>query len=95
MKLETIAVHGGYSPDPTTRAVAVPIYQTVAYAFDDADHGADAVQSGTYRAISGTAASSNPTHERYSSSRVAALEGGAGGAWRSASGQTAHLPTRC
>jgi O-acetylhomoserine (thiol)-lyase len=41
MKFETIAVHGGYSPDPTTKAVAVPIYQTVAYAFDDTQHGAD------------------------------------------------------
>lgn len=40
-RLETIAVHGGYRPDPTTRAVAVPIYQTVAYAFDDTQHGAD------------------------------------------------------
>jgi O-acetylhomoserine (thiol)-lyase len=40
-RLETIAVHGGYRPDPTTRAVAVPIYQTVAYAFDDMQHGAD------------------------------------------------------
>jgi O-acetylhomoserine (thiol)-lyase len=34
MKIETIAVHGGYSPDPTTKAVAVPIYQTTSYAFD-------------------------------------------------------------
>lgn len=33
--METIAVHGGYSPDPTTKAVAVPIYQTTSYAFDD------------------------------------------------------------
>jgi O-acetylhomoserine (thiol)-lyase len=41
MKLETIAVHGGQKPDPTTKAVAVPIYQTVAYAFDDTQHGAD------------------------------------------------------
>ena len=41
MKLETIAVHGGYSPDPTTKAVAVPIYQTSSYAFDDTAHGAD------------------------------------------------------
>ncbi|KAG1376611.1 hypothetical protein G6F60_015367 [Rhizopus arrhizus] len=40
-QLETLAVHGGYRPDPTTRAVAVPIYQTVAYAFDDTQHGAD------------------------------------------------------
>jgi O-acetylhomoserine (thiol)-lyase len=41
MKLETMAVHAGYSPDPTTKAAAVPIYQTVAYAFDDTHHGAD------------------------------------------------------
>jgi hypothetical protein len=38
MRSETIAVHGGYNVDPTTRAVAVPIYQTVAYAFDSAAH---------------------------------------------------------
>ena len=41
MKLETLAIHAGYSPDPTTRAVAVPIYQTTSYAFDDTQHGAD------------------------------------------------------
>ena len=41
MRIETIAVHGGYTPDPTTKAVAVPIYQTVAYAFDNTQHGAD------------------------------------------------------
>ena len=41
MKLETIAVHGGYSPEPTTKAVAVPIYQTPSYAFDNTQHGAD------------------------------------------------------
>ena len=40
MKNETLAVHGGYESDPTTKAVAVPIYQTVAYEFDSADHGA-------------------------------------------------------
>ncbi len=40
MKPETIAIHSGYDVDPTTRAVAVPIYQTVAYAFDSADHAA-------------------------------------------------------
>ena len=40
MKPETIAVHGGYDSDPTTKAVAVPIYQTVAYSFDSAEHGA-------------------------------------------------------
>jgi O-acetylhomoserine (thiol)-lyase len=40
MKNETVAVHGGYETDPATKAVAVPIYQTVAYEFDSADHGA-------------------------------------------------------
>src|SRR3954470_11709291 len=40
VKQETIAIHGGYEVDPTTKSVAVPIYQTVAYAFDSADHGA-------------------------------------------------------
>jgi O-acetylhomoserine/O-acetylserine sulfhydrylase-like pyridoxal-dependent enzyme len=40
MKSETIAIHGGYDCDPTTKAVAVPIHQTVAFAFDSADHGA-------------------------------------------------------
>src|SRR5438477_1710974 len=73
MKSETIAVHGGYEVDPTTRAVAVPIYQTVAYAFDSAEHGAALfnleVEGYRYSRIS------NPTTavlER----RVAALEGG-------------------
>src|ERR1700742_156242 len=40
MRNETIAIHAGYDPDPATKSVAVPIYQTVAYAFDSADHGA-------------------------------------------------------
>ena len=40
MKLETVAIHSGYDIDPTTRAVAVPIYQTVAYAFDSTEHAA-------------------------------------------------------
>jgi len=40
MRAETIAIHSGYDVEPTTKAVAVPIYQTVAYAFDSADHGA-------------------------------------------------------
>ncbi len=40
MKQETIAIHGGYEYDPTTKAVAVPIYQTVSYAFDSAEHAA-------------------------------------------------------
>jgi O-acetylhomoserine (thiol)-lyase len=41
MKFETIAIHGGYSPEPTTKSVAVPIYQTTSYSFDDTQHGAD------------------------------------------------------
>src|SRR5271163_2868375 len=40
MRRETIAIHAGYQVDPTTKAVAVPIYQTAAYEFDSADHGA-------------------------------------------------------
>src|ERR1700692_2914204 len=73
MRSETIAIHAGYDPDPATKAVAVPIYQTVAYAFDSADHGAALfnleVDGYRYSRIS------NPTVavlER----RVAALEGG-------------------
>ena len=41
MKFETIAIHGGYTPEPTTKSVAVPIYQTTSYSFDDTQHGAD------------------------------------------------------
>jgi len=41
MKDETLAIHAGFKSDPTTKAVAVPIYQTVAYEFDNAQHGAD------------------------------------------------------
>ena len=73
MRRETIAIHGGYEVEPTTKAVAVPIYQTVAYAFDSADHGAALfnleAEGFRYSRIS------NPTNvvlER----RVAALEGG-------------------
>jgi len=40
-KFETKSVHAGYTPDPATKSVAVPIYQTVAFAFDSAQHGAD------------------------------------------------------
>src|SRR5512140_3076155 len=73
MKIETIDVHGGYSPDPTTKSVAVPIYQTVAYAFDNAQHGADLfdlkVAGNIYTRIM------NPTQDVLEK-RVAALEGG-------------------
>jgi O-acetylhomoserine (thiol)-lyase len=73
MKRETIAIHGGYQGDPTTKAVAVPIYQTVAYAFESADHGAALfnleVEGFRYSRIS------NPTTEVLER-RVAELEGG-------------------
>src|SRR5476649_548789 len=84
-KLETISVHGGYSPEPTTKAVAVPIYQTVAYAFDDAQHGADLfdlkVPGNIYTRIM------NPTQDVLEK-RVAAMEGGIA-ALALASGQAA------
>ena len=76
MRPETIAVHGGYTPDPTTKSVAVPIYQTTSYAFDSAQHGADLfdlkVQGNIYTRIM------NPTTDVLEK-RVAELEGGIGG----------------
>ncbi len=85
MKIETLAVHAGYSPDPVTKAVAVPIYQTVAYAFDSAQHGADLfdlkVPGNIYTRIM------NPTTDVLEQ-RLAALHGGIG-ALALASGQAA------
>ena len=76
MKDETLVVHAGYQTDPTTKSVAVPIYQTVAYEFDDAQHGADlfnlAVPGNIYTRIM------NPTADVLEK-RVAALEGGIAG----------------
>ena len=73
MKLETIAIHEGYDGDPTTKAVAVPIYQTIAFEFDNAAHGAALfnleVQGNIYTRIG------NPTNTVLEK-RVAALEGG-------------------
>jgi O-acetylhomoserine (thiol)-lyase len=73
MKRETIAVHGGYEIDPTTRSVAVPIYQTVSYAFDSAEHAAALfnLEGEGYRYTR----IGNPTTEVLER-RVAALEGG-------------------
>ena len=75
MKIETIAIHGGYSPEPTTKAVAVPIYQTTSFAFDDTQHGADLfdlkVEGNIYTRIG------NPTSSALEK-RVAAMEGGIG-----------------
>src|SRR5690625_4458101 len=73
MKFETIAVHAGYEPEPTTKAVAVPIYQTTSYAFDNTQHGADLfdrkVPGNIYTRIT------NPANAGLED-RVAALEGG-------------------
>jgi O-acetylhomoserine (thiol)-lyase len=85
MKMETIAVHGGYTPEATTKAVAVPIYQTTSYAFDNTQHGADLfdlkVQGNIYTRIM------NPTQDVLEK-RVAEMEGGIAGL-ALASGQAA------
>ena len=85
MRQETIAIHAGYEPDPTTKSVAVPIYQTAAYAFDSADHGAALfnleVEGYRYSRIA------NPT-SAVLEERVCELEGGVG-ALAVATGQAA------
>ena len=85
MEIETKAVHSGYKPDPTTNAVAVPIYQTTAYAFDSTQHGADLfdlkVLGNIYTRIM------NPTTDVLEQ-RVADMEGGVA-ALGVASGQAA------
>jgi O-acetylhomoserine (thiol)-lyase len=85
MKRETIAIHGGFDSDPATHAVAVPIYQTVAYSFDSAEHGAALfnleVEGYRYSRIN------NPTTDILEQ-RVTQLEGGVGSLCVS-SGQTA------
>ncbi len=72
-RLETLAIHAGYSPEPTTKSCAVPIYHTSAYAFDDTQHGADLfdlkVAGNIYTRIM------NPTNAVLEE-RVAAMEGG-------------------
>lgn len=76
MKQETLAIHAGYSPEPTTKAVAVPLYQTTSYAFDNTQHGADLfdlkVEGNIYTRIM------NPTNDVLEK-RVAALEEGIAG----------------
>jgi O-acetylhomoserine (thiol)-lyase len=76
MKDQTLAIHAGFKADPATKAVAVPIYQTVAYEFDNAQHGADlfnlAVPGNIYTRIM------NPTTDVLEQ-RCAALEGGVAG----------------
>ncbi len=86
-EFETIAIHGGHAGDPTTKARAVPIYQTTSYTFDDADHAARlfALQEfgNIYTRIM------NPTSDVLEQ-RIAQLEGGVG-ALALASGQAATL----
>src|ERR1700742_2143316 len=85
MRDETLALHSGFEADPATKAVAVPIYQTAAYEFDSADHGAalfNLEEEGfRYSRIA------NPT-VAILEERVAALEGGVAGL-ATASGQAA------
>lgn len=73
MKIETQAIHSGYTPDPTTKSVATPIYQTTSYAFDNAQHGADLfsleVEGNIYSRIT------NPTNAILEE-RLAEMEGG-------------------
>ncbi|MBK1718253.1 bifunctional O-acetylhomoserine aminocarboxypropyltransferase/cysteine synthase [Thiocystis violacea] len=75
MKIETLAIHAGFEPDPTTKSVATPIYQTTSYAFDDTQHGADLfdlkVAGNIYTRMM------NPTSDVLEK-RSAALEGGIG-----------------
>ena len=75
MKIETQAIHAGFGDDPTTRAVAVPIYQTTSYSFRDTQHGADlfnlAEPGNIYTRIM------NPTSDVLEQ-RMAQLEGGVG-----------------
>ena len=76
MKLESIALHHGYEAEATTKAAAVPIYQTASYTFDDSQHGADLfdlkVEGNIYTRIM------NPTTDVLEK-RVAAMEGGIAG----------------
>src|SRR6201984_2362335 len=85
MRSETIAIHAGYQPDSATKSVAVPIYQTAAYAFDSADHGAALfnleAEGFRYSRIA------NPTTSVLEK-RIAELEGGVG-ALAVATGQAA------
>ncbi|UUM29971.1 O-acetylhomoserine aminocarboxypropyltransferase/cysteine synthase family protein [Vibrio japonicus] len=87
MKDETLSIHFGYETDPTTKSVATPIYQTVAYEFDNAQHGADLfnleVPGNIYTRIM------NPTNDVLEK-RMAALEGGIAGLAVSAGSAAIH-----
>jgi O-acetylhomoserine (thiol)-lyase len=87
MKDQTIAIHGGYETEATTHAVATPIYQTVAFEFDNAQHGADlfnlAVPGNIYSRIM------NPTNDVLEK-RVTLLENGVGALALSAGSAAVH-----
>ncbi len=84
---ETLAIHSGASPDPTTGARATPIYQTTAYVFDDADHAASLFNLQTFGNVYSRL--SNPT-VAVLEERIAALEGGRGTTC-TASGHSAQM----
>src|SRR6516164_4595948 len=84
--LDTLAIHGGQEKDPTTKARAVPIYQTTSYVFDDADHAARLFALREFGNI--YTRIMNPTTDVFEK-RIAALEGGAAGL-ALASGQAAE-----
>ena len=89
MKLESLALHWGYEPEATTKAAAVPIYQTTSYAFDDTQHGADLfdlkVPGNIYTRIM------NPTNAVLEE-RLAQLEGGVGALAVLAAPQASQAP---
>ncbi|SHL46017.1 O-acetylhomoserine sulfhydrylase [Chitinophaga jiangningensis] len=87
LHFDTLQVHAGYQPDPTTHAAAVPIYQTTSYTFDSAEHAADLFQLKQFGNI--YTRIMNPTTDVFEK-RVAALEGGVG-ALAVASGQAAQF----
>lgn len=87
LHFDTLQVHAGYSPDPTTKSAAVPIYQTTSYTFDSAEHAADLFELKQFGNI--YTRIMNPTTDVFEK-RVAALEGGVG-ALAVASGQAAQF----
>ncbi|MGL4379494.1 MAG: PLP-dependent transferase, partial [Microcoleaceae cyanobacterium] len=86
-RFETLQIHGGQSPDPTTNARAVPIYQTTSYVFNSAEHGANLFGLKEFGNI--YTRLMNPTTDVFER-RVAALEGGVG-ALATSSGQAAEF----
>ena len=86
-RFETLQLHAGQVPDPTTKSRAVPIYQTTSYTFDNAEHGANLFALKEFGNI--YTRIMNPTTDVFEK-RVAALEGGVA-ALATASGQSAQF----